>query len=101
MYSIPKKIHNLFDQLQQSIYNGNIDSHHHFSIAIRNNMAVSPVLCNYSRAYVFGKIRGTMHSEMSTLNYILNNDKSSCRNTNHRCNYFGEEYKGIYFKEVL
>lgn len=75
---MPNKINIMFARLQNSPYTGDLQTHH-FSVAIRNNIAITPVMCNYNRFYVFGKKRGTMHAEMSSLNYLLNTDKSiSC-----------------------
>jgi hypothetical protein len=77
------KINRIFSRLRSSSYSGDLRNQH-FSVAIRNNMVISPVMCNYNRVYVFGKKRGTIHAEMNSLNYILNNDKSTTSHINHR-----------------
>ena len=69
--SMSNKINKIYHRLQQSKYTGDINHHHHFAVAIRNGKVVTPVSCNYARVYVFGKIRGSMHSEMSSLNYLM------------------------------
>ena len=74
------KINKIFSGLTSSKYSGDLTAHH-FAVVIRNGKVVSPVLCNYSRSFVFGKKRGTMHAEMNSLNYILNID--NCH-INHR-----------------
>ena len=77
------KINNIFNNLKNSEYKGGM-YYKHLSVVIRNNIVISPILCNYNRSYVFGKTRGTLHAEMNSLNYIINNDKSSCCRINHR-----------------
>lgn len=81
--SVSNKINRLFNRLRTSKYTGDLQNKH-FAVVIRSNIAISPVLCNYSRSYVFGKARGTLHAEMNGLNYVLNSDKSVCGNVNHR-----------------
>ena len=99
--TVPTKINNLFSRLQNTKYNGDLQYHHHFSVAIRNNVAISPVMCNYNRAYVFGKIRGSIHAEMNSLNYILNSDKSVQYHTNHNSGLCDiEQSKGIQSKGI-
>ena len=80
---ISNKINSIFNKLKSLPYTGDLHTHH-FSIAIRQGKMISPVSCNYFRTYVFGKIRGTMHAEMGTLNYILNSNKSISSPYNHR-----------------
>ena len=72
---VSNKIYKIFENLQNTPYKGNIRCHH-FSVAIRNGKIISPVGYNYYRTFVFGKKRGTIHAEMSILNYLLNTDKS-------------------------
>ena len=71
MVFINTKITNIYNKLKLSPYNGT-NRNQHFSVAIRGGKLITPVGNNYHRSKVFGMIRGTIHAEMNTLNYILN-----------------------------
>ena len=71
--NVSKKIYNIFNRIKRTKYTGEIRCQH-FAVAIRGNNMISPVKCNHFRSYVFGKTRGSMHAEMNSLNYILNNN---------------------------
>ena len=76
MYSnVSNKIIDIFNKLKNTEYKGTLRCQH-FSVAIRGNRIITPVLQNHFRTYVFGKKRGTMHAEMNSLKYLINTDKS-------------------------
>jgi hypothetical protein len=87
---VPTKIYRIFDRIKTAEYNGTLRCQH-FAIVLRRGKPVSPVSCNYLRANVFGKTRGTMHAEMSSLNYVLNKLKSICGYANHKRSYDEEQ----------
>jgi hypothetical protein len=70
------KIHNIFESIKATPYKGTIRCRH-FAVGIQKNRIVTPVCYNYRRTYVFGKKRGTIHAELSPINYIINTNKSS------------------------
>lgn len=80
---VSNKINQIFNRLRDSPYTGDLRTQH-FAVAIRNGKQISPVICNYFRANVFGKVRGTIHSEMGTVSYVLNTDQSHSGYCNHR-----------------
>ena len=73
--NVSNKIIDIFNNLRDTKYKGNLRCQH-FSVAIRGNRVITPVLQNHFRTYVFGKKRGTMHAEMNSLKYLINTDKS-------------------------
>lgn len=89
---VSNKINMIFSSLVNSEYNGNVHNHH-FAVSIRNGKVISPVSCNYSRQYIFGKIRGTCHAEMSSLNYIINSARCYI---NHKLESYVLQDKGIF-----
>lgn len=80
---VSNKINKIFNRLRDSPYTGDLRSQH-FGVAIRNGKQISPVICNYFRANVFGKIRGSLHTEMGIVSYVLNTDTSHSGYCNHR-----------------
>lgn len=81
--NVSNKIINIFNSLRNTKYKGNLRCQH-FSVAIRGNRVITPVLQNHFRTYVFGKKRGTMHAEMNSLKYLINSDKSVCGYVNNK-----------------
>jgi len=79
--NVSNKIIDIFNNFRDTEYKGTVRCHH-FSVAIRGNRVITPVLQNHFRTYVFGKKRGTMHAEMNSLRYLINTDKSVSRYTN-------------------
>ena len=73
--NVSNKIMNIFNNLRNTEYKGTVRCQH-FSVAIRGNRVITPVLQNHFRTYVFGKKRGTIHAEMNSLKYLINTDKS-------------------------
>jgi len=88
--SISNKINRIFNRLKNAEYTGDIRCKH-FAVAIRGGKMISPVMCNQYRTIVFGKVKGTIHSEMNSLSYILNRDKSVERYNNHSISYIEEQ----------
>jgi hypothetical protein len=80
---VSNKINQIFNRLRDSPYTGDLHNKH-FAVAIRNGKQISPVICNYFRSNVFGKVRGSIHSEMGTVSYVLNTDQSHYGYCNHR-----------------
>ena len=80
---VSNKINKIFNRLRDCPYTGDLRTQH-FAVAIRNGKQISPVICNYFRAKVFGKVRGTIHSEMGTVSYVLNTDNAHSGYCNHR-----------------
>lgn len=73
--NVSNKIMDIFNNLRNTEYKGTLRCQH-FSVAIRGNRVITPVLQNHFRTYVFGKKRGTIHAEMNSLKYLINTDKS-------------------------
>lgn len=69
--NVSNKIMDIFNNLRNTEYKGTLRCQH-FSVAIRGNRIITPVLQNHFRTYVFGKKRGTMHAEMNSLKYLIN-----------------------------
>lgn len=80
---VPNKINQIFNRLRNCPYTGDLRTKH-FAVAIRNGKQISPVICNYFRSNVFGKNRGSFHSEMGIMSFVLNTDKSHTGYCNHR-----------------
>jgi len=55
------------EAMRSSIYNK------HACIAMIGNKIISPIFHNYTRHQVFGNVCGSIHSEMSAVNYLINN----------------------------
>ena len=68
---VSPKIYTLFQKLVYEPYNGDLKCQH-MSVAMCNGKVISPIGCNYKRVYFFGEKRGTFHTEMSTMNYLIN-----------------------------
>lgn len=81
--NVSNKIIDIFNNLKNTKYNGTLRCRH-FSVAIRSNRVITPVLQNHFRTYVFGKKRGTMHAEMNSLKYLINTDKSVSGYSNNK-----------------
>ena len=71
MMPVSKKIYNIYNNLLDLPYKGDI-AQCHFSVAITKGKIISPVSYNYCRTMVLGEMKGTIHAEMSTINNILN-----------------------------
>ena len=84
MSNIPQKISRIFDKIKidDDDHNGQM-YRKHYAVAVRNNKVITPLVHNYYRTNVFGKVRGTIHAEMNALNNVLNADKS-CDFINHK-----------------
>jgi hypothetical protein len=78
------KIKNILEKLKYTHYSGDLRCHH-FSVGLNGYKILTPVQCNYFRTYSFGDRRGTFHSEMSTMNYLMNINKCwfNHRDKNH------------------
>ena len=71
--NVSRKIYNIFNRIKETKYNGTIRCQH-FAVSIIGSNIISPVKCNNFRSYVFGKQRGSIHAEMNSLNYVINNN---------------------------
>ena len=73
--NVSKKIYNIYNNLVDTPYKGDISSQH-FSVAVYKGKIISPISYNYLRTFSLGKLKGSIHAEISTINNILNSHNS-------------------------
>lgn len=73
--NVSKKIYNIYNNLKDLPYKGDINSQH-FSVAVYKGKIISPLSYNYLRTFSLGKLKGSVHAEISTINNVLNSQNS-------------------------
>lgn len=80
---IPTNILRLLSNIRSTAsYKGDL-SNKHFSVALVKGKIISPVVNNYHRVNVFGTLRGSLHAEMATMNYVLSSKTKMSMNKSY------------------
>jgi hypothetical protein len=71
---VSDRVNTIFNNIKDSTYTGDLWCQH-FAVGIRKGKIITPIMCNYNRTIVFGKISGSIHAEMNVINYLLNTNR--------------------------